>query len=110
MLTAIDQVANQNHLQMIKAAIPYLDIRRQKMVSVCVKLLELENVLACYRQSEKSALQACSLNQESGGAADILNDIRNYCDKGEQDLIDQCISMLNTLELYTTLAQQTDVP
>ena len=30
MLTAIDQVANQNHLQMIKAAIPYLDIRRQK--------------------------------------------------------------------------------
>ena len=110
MLTAIDQVANQNHLQMIKAAIPYLDTRRQRMVSVCVKLLELENVLSFYRQTEKSSVEACSLNQGSGGAMDILNDIRNYCDKGEQDLIDQCISMLNTLELYTTLAQQTDVP
>ena len=45
MLTAIDQIANRNHLQIIKATVPYLPEREQKMISCLVKVLELRNVV-----------------------------------------------------------------
>ncbi len=106
MLTAIDQIANQNHLQMFKAAVPYLDASCQQTVSVWIKLLELENVLAFYRQAQKADMAACSLNLEAGNLTEILKEIRIYCDKKEQEWMDQCISLIHTLEFYTVLTSQ----
>lgn len=103
MLTALDQVANQNHLQMIKALIPYLQPSAQESVSICIKMMELQNILHFYHQSSP-VLQACSTSQGSPAMLDILTDIRNYCDKGEQEMIDQWIQLLSTIELYSIFA------
>lgn len=104
MLTAIDQVANRNHLQLIKAAIPYLPPENQPMISVCVKMLEVQNVAAFYNHSP-DRVSACGSDSERPGIVDILSDIRNYCEGEEQEMIDRCLQLLSTLELYSTLMQ-----
>ncbi len=104
MLTAIDQVANHNHLQMIKAAVPYLRPQEQKLIAVCTKLLELQNIMAFFSDSETN-ITACSMDQENTGIADILSDIRNYCDPSEQETIDRFLMIFSALELYSAAAQ-----
>ena len=104
MLTAIDQVANHNHLQMIKAAVPYLRPQEQKFIAVCAKLFELQNIVAFFSSSE-AAVTACSIDQENVSMTDMLNDIRNYCNPSEQETIDRCLTILSTLELYSTATQ-----
>lgn len=104
MLTALDQVANQNHLQLLKALIPYVPPGNQKTLSVCIKMMEMQNVLRFFNQ-EKQCVSACSSSSGSPGILDILADVRNYCEEGEQEMIDQCIQMLSALELYSIFAQ-----
>ncbi len=104
MLTAIDQVANRNHLQLIKAAIPYLPPGNQRMFSVCVKMMELQNVAAFYDRSPQ-CVSACGSGTEQPGMVDILSDIRNYCEGEEQEMIDRCLQLLSTLELYSAMMQ-----
>lgn len=106
MLTVIDQVANQNHLQLVKAALPYLPPSRQRTLSVCIKMMELRNLMS-YFDSHPSCVQACAAGSEPPTPTDILLDIRNYCEGEEQAMVDQWLQMLSTLELYSVLAQQT---
>ncbi|MDO4297652.1 MAG: hypothetical protein Q4C59_04125 [Lachnospiraceae bacterium] len=107
MLTALDQIANQNHLQMIKAAVPYLSTQEQKFIAVYAKLLELQNIMNFYSGSE-SSIVSCSMEQEPASITDILSDIRNYCDPSEQEMIDRCLQMITALELYSTMSQPID--
>lgn len=104
MLTAIDQIANQNHLQMIKAAVPYLHAREQKFIAIYAKLLELQNIMTFYSGNE-AQITSCSVGQEPTSATDILSDIRNYCDPSEQEMIDHCLQLITAMELYTTMSQ-----
>lgn len=105
MLTAIDQIANQNHLQMIKAAVPYLHAREQRFIAIYAKLLELQNIMSFYSGNE-TEISSCSLEQEPANTVDILSDIRNYCDPAEQEMIDHCLQILTAMELYSTMSQQ----
>lgn len=104
MLTALDQIANQNHLQMVKAMLPYLPHSHQKMLSMVIKMQELQNVAKYFRQSPLQ-LKSCSAGQEPVHLPDMLSDIRNYCDENEKKMIDQISNLLSTLELYSVMAE-----
>ena len=54
MLTPIDEIANQNHLQLIKAAVAFLPPPSQRSLSLLIKLLELRNLSAFFRNKEVS--------------------------------------------------------
>ena len=105
MLTSLDQIANQNHLQLLKAMIPYLMPQKQKLFSVFAKFLELQNILSFYNRGEH-CIRACDASSEPPGILAILNDIRNYCDEPEQEAIDQCICALSMMELYSSVLQE----
>ncbi|MDY3248958.1 MAG: hypothetical protein SOX32_01265 [Candidatus Choladocola sp.] len=107
MLTVLDQIANQNHLQLAKAAIPYLHPNSQKMMSVCIKILELNNILAFY-QCGGGCVSACSDTAQPPEMIDILTDMRNYCEGSELQMIDQWIQMISTIELFSLFSQSQD--
>lgn len=107
MLTALDQVANRNHLQLIKAAIPYVSGKNQRMLSLLIKMMELQNVMEFYQHSDFT-VSACSTQAEQPGILDMLADMRNYCEGGEQQMLDTCIQMLSAMELYSIFAQSSD--
>ena len=110
MFTVLDQIANRNHLQLIKAAIPYVNASSQKTISLLVKMMEIQNIIRFY-DSGNSRIRGCDTGTQSSGILDMLTDIRSYCeDENEQMMIDQCIQMLYTIELYAMFAQSDPDP
>ena len=109
MLTALDRVANQNHLQLIKAVLPYIQPGNQRMLSVFIKMLELQNILRFYDRGDH-CVNACSISGETPGVLDILSDIRNYCEGGEQEMIDQCLQLMTVMELYSVFSEPEEEP
>lgn len=107
MLTPIDQIANQNHLQLVKAALPYMQTASQKSLSVWIKMLELQNIMRFYDQPAPS-IRACDTSTERPGILDMLSEMRNYCEGEEQKLLDQWIQIASTLELYSIFMQSSD--
>lgn len=104
MLTVLDQIANQNHLQLIKAIIPYLPSGSQQMIAVGIKMMEIRNILGFYKNND-CCVSACAAPSGGTDLIDILSDLRNYCDEKEQAMIDQCIQLMTTMELYSVFAQ-----
>lgn len=109
MLTALDQVANQNHLQLVKAILPYVRPDSQRALSVCIKMMELQNILNFYSRGHH-CVSACGTSGEKPEMIDILADIRNYCDGGEQEAIDQCIQLMTAMELYSMFSETDGFP
>ncbi|MCD7817786.1 MAG: hypothetical protein LUH07_01870 [Lachnospiraceae bacterium] len=108
MLTKLDQIANQNHLLLLKAIIPHLPANRQKSFSILIKMMEMQNILKFYNRNPGS-IRACDTSdskETSSGILDILADIRNYCDEEDQEMIDQALQTISMIELYSLLAQQ----
>lgn len=86
MLTPIDEIANQNHLQLIKAAVAFLPPPSQRSLSLLIKLLELRNLSAFFQK--QGSLHACNV-ASSASLPEMLAEMRNYCDGSELELIDQ---------------------
>ncbi len=104
MLTALDRVANQNHLQLLKAVVPYIRPENQELISVCIKMIEMQNILRFFGRN-RQCISACSPDREQPDILEILSDIRNYCEDGEQETLDQWIQILSAMELYSVFAQ-----
>lgn len=104
MLTALDQIANQNHLQLLKAAVPYINASSQKIISLLIKILEMQNILRFYEHTG-NRVHACGTESASPDMIDMLTDMRNYCDESEGEMIDQCLQMFSALELYSIFAR-----
>ena len=107
-LPAIDQIANGDHLLMMKAAIPYLPQPGQKFMALFVKATELTNILGFYRTSPD--LCACSIDEQHTSPTEMLQDIRCFCNQQEQDSIDQCIQMFQMIHLYHSMQDADNHP
>ncbi len=104
MLTPIDQIATKNHLQLVKAAVPYFQRKEQKLLSVLIKVMELQNILHFYSQNS-CCISACEASESPPGLIDMLSEMRNYCEGSEQEMLDQWIQIAGAMELYTMFAQ-----
>lgn len=104
-LPAIDQIANGDHLLMMKAAIPYLPQPGQQFMALFTKAAELTNILGYYRSAPD--MSACSADMCSASPFEMLQDIRCFCSHAAQESIDQCVHMFQIINLYTAL-QDTD--
>ena len=89
-LTDLDYLIGDNHLQMIKAALPFFDVPQQRAVSVFVKFQELKKTFELFETEEVDSMGICSLEQPQsrGSVRDLLKAIRPYANPMEQDLID----------------------
>lgn len=104
MFTPLDQVANGNHLQLVKAAISYLPRNNQKMLSILIKMIELQNILHFYDRGN-TCVSACDTLAKTPSLLDMLTDIRSYCEGSEQEMLDQWIQIASAMELYSMFAQ-----
>lgn len=104
MFTPLDQVANGNHLQLVKAAISYLPRNNQKLLSILIKMIELQNILHFYDRGN-TCVSACDTSAKTPSLLDMLTDIRSYCEGSEQEMLDQWIQIASAMELYSMFAQ-----
>ncbi len=96
-LTDLDYLIGDHHLQMIKAALPYLNVPEQRAVSLFVKFQELRRTFELFETEEVAAMGICSLDQgqHPGSIRDLLKAIRPYGNPAEQDLIDMAQNFMD---------------
>lgn len=86
--TDLDFLVGNHHLQMMKAALPFLHVSEQKMLSVLVKLEELHRTIDLFQDQEVATVGICSVDKTSASPLDMLNAIKPYGTTYEQDMID----------------------
>lgn len=96
-LTDLDYLIGDHHLQMIKAALPYLGVPEQRAVSLFVKAQELKKTVELFDTEEVASMGICSLEstQKSTSIRDLLNAIRPYGNPAERDMIDMAGALMD---------------
>ena len=85
-LTDLDYLTGDHHLQMMKAALPYMNAPQQRIFSAAIKIQELRRTMNLFKDE-----QVAAMGIGSGGAAaspaDMLDAIRPYGNTYEQEVI-----------------------
>lgn len=96
-MTPLDQMVCQDHLQMLKAAIPYLPQSNQKFLSIYAKIMELSHTISYFQQPlPEIAKMDSSLSMQP---MDMLQELRNYMSDATKNRIDQLLFAFNTIQL-----------
>lgn len=95
-LTDLDYLIGDHHLQMIKAALPYLNVPDQRAVSVFVKCQELKRTFQLFETEEVASMGICSLENpvKPSSPRELLKAIRPYGNPAERDMIDMAETLL----------------
>lgn len=100
-LTDFDSLTFSHSLQVLKAALPYMQNQEQKTFTIFIKALELRNALLLI-QEEENQLSACSIDSEENQVANMLTHIRSYCTEKEQEFIDLFLNFTQAFQLFNT--------
>ena len=87
-LTDLDYAIADHHIQMLKAAIPYLEPREQRTFSAFVKVRELAKTLHFFDDNDMGMMSVCSLDSKQTSPTDMLKAVKPYATPKEQDMID----------------------
>ncbi|WP_394526694.1 hypothetical protein [Lacrimispora sp. JR3] len=97
----LDSLINNNHLQMMKAALPYMNVTHQRFISTFIKFNELQRTINLFEEGEVAAMGICSAGdrQSPDSPLEMLNTIKPYANQSEQDLIDLIINFFQGFKL-----------
>jgi len=99
-LTDFDSVTGDPHLQMLKAALPYVNVPEQRFLSIFVKFQELRRTIALLDEEENAVLGICSLGESSRRSPlDMLEAMKPYGNPQEQDFLDMLCGLLQGIQL-----------
>ena len=102
-ITTLDSLVEDRQLQMMKAAIPYINGPTQKTMAFMIKFLELERTVSIFNSSENS-LQMCSIpEEETAPQLQLLMALREYCTERERETIDTLLNYMQMFSAYETL-------
>lgn len=95
-LTDLDYLVGDHHLQMMKAALPFLNVPEQRAISLMVKFQELRRTYDLFKDEEVATMGICSVDHpaNTGSIRDMLNAIRPYGNPSECEMIDMAQSLM----------------
>ncbi len=100
--TDLDYLTGSHHLQMLKAALPYVNISEQRLLSILAKFKELQNTISLFEEKEVSTMGICSLNgspPRPGSPLDMLEAMKPYGTLEEQDFLDMVCNFVRGCQL-----------
>lgn len=99
-LTDFDYLTGDHHLQMLKAALPYVNVSEQKFLSILVKYQELRRTISLFDEEETASLGICSLGETaSRSPLDMLEAMKPFGNPQEQDFIDMICNLMQGFRL-----------
>ncbi len=111
----LDSRIGDNHLDMMKAALPYMNVPQQRFISTFVKFRELQRTINLFEDDEVAAMGICSVGEKerSDSPIEMLNTIKPYANPSEQDLIDLFINIFqgfNLANAYSEVVPSSTIP
>lgn len=104
----LDSLIGDNHLQMMKAALPYMNVTEQRFISLFVKFNELRRTIRLFEDEEVAAMGICSAGEgerKSASPLDMLGAIKPFGTPMEQDLIDLVMNFFLGFRLANAAAE-----
>lgn len=98
-ITPFDELITPPMLQIIKLFIPYIPPKQQKTLAVYEKYLELQCALNFF-QNNHNILHIQSSNNETLPFSTILEKIKPYLSKQEQESFDSISNAMSMMELF----------
>ena len=109
-LTDLDYLIGDHHLQMIKAALPYMQISQQRFLSLLVKGNELMRTMELFREGPEGEMGICSIEQDKASPIEMLNAMKPYGTSQEQDLLDVIINIMQGFQIRRNYQETAPVP
>lgn len=94
----LDTLIQNRPIQMLKAIVPYLYEPQQRMVSMMVRMIELQRTMQLFDaapEMQAQELRICSNESPTERTHQILNVLREYCTPQERDQIDMLLNILD---------------
>ena len=94
----LDTLIQNRPIQMLKAIVPYLYEPQQRMVSMMVRMIELQRTMQLFDaapEMQAQELRICSNESPTERTNQILNVLREYCTPQERDQIDMILNLLD---------------
>ncbi len=97
--TDFDYWSSEPHLQMLKAALPFMPAAQQRMFSILVRFQELFHTMDLYGQTDNPSMEICALAQPFASPIDILMAVKPFAPSKEQDFIDVMINFIQGFQI-----------
>ncbi len=101
-MTELDALVSDNKMQMLKAALPYISATQQQVLSIYVKVLELNNTIQLVHREESRKVGICSVSEQKRNTTEMLNTIKRYCTDAEKEMIDLFMNFFSAFRMYNT--------
>ena len=101
-MTELDALVSDNKMQMLKAALPYISATQQQVLSIYVKVLELNNTIQLVHKEESRKVGICSVSEQKRNTTEMLNTIKRYCTDAEKEMIDLFMNFFSAFRMYNT--------
>ncbi|WP_124067931.1 hypothetical protein [Clostridium sp. E02] len=104
----LDSRIGDNHIQMMKAALPYMNVPNQRFISYFIKISELRRTVHLFDDEEVATMGICSAGERStpDSPMDMLNIIKPYANPAEQDLIDLFMNFFQGFKMAGAYSNQ----
>ncbi len=93
-LTDLDYLTGDHHLQMMKAALPYMNVSQQRLFSMMIKMQELRRTMRLFQDDQVAAMGIASASRPAASPADMLEAIKPYGNTYEQEMISLLSNLL----------------
>ena len=93
-MTELDRLTSLPHMQLVKAALPYIHIPEQRFFSLFVKFRELEKTMQLFADPADGEIGICSVGErDKDSPVDMLKAIKPYGTEEEQSSIDLVLNL-----------------
>lgn len=99
-LTDFDSLICDPHMQMLKAAIPYISANSQQILSIYVKSMELSNTMKLLHRTEHQSVGICSVSESKRNPAEMLNAVKKYCTDSEKEMLELFMNFSSAFRMY----------
>lgn len=100
-ITEFDTLTFSHSLQMLKAALPYMETASQKNLIMFIKIFELKNAMSLLSE-DNNQLSACSNDDDENRMINMLNHLRQFCTAKEREFIDLFINFNQAFQLFSS--------
>ena len=104
-LTDFDYLLADPHLQMVKAAIPYMQQPMQRFLSMMIKIQELSRTMNLFSGGEVAAMSVASAGERKSSPVEMLQAMKPYANPRERELIE----MIEILQIMLQAMQTTSL-
>lgn len=98
-ISAFDTLFSNNHIQMLKILLPYLDNQFQKYLAIYIKFQELQVALSFFRD-RPFPLCGCMPHETEHDPAQIVKRLLPLCNKEEKERLTQILNTLQSMSQY----------